>query len=90
MAVGFLRFGANMSSVTVEIPESLKRGIEALATAEGYTLEQFLAAAAGEKLSVLLTMRYLQREAAAGRREAFESYMQAVPDVQPMPDDRIE
>jgi hypothetical protein len=33
-----------MSSVTVEIPDSLKRGIEALATAEGYTLEQFLAA----------------------------------------------
>jgi hypothetical protein len=30
-----------MSSVTVEIPESLKRGIEALAAAEGYSLSSF-------------------------------------------------
>jgi hypothetical protein len=78
-----------MSSVTVEIPESLKRGIEALAVAEGYSLEQFLAAAAGEKLSVVLTMKYLQREAAAGHREAFDRYLQSVPDGTPIDGDQI-
>jgi uncharacterized protein (DUF433 family) len=51
---------ASHSSVTVEIPESLKRGIEALAVAEGYSLEQFLAAAAGEKSSVVLTQESLR------------------------------
>ena len=74
-----------MSSVTVEIPDSLKRSIEALAAAEGYTLEQFLASAAGEKLAVVLTTNYLREEAAAGRREDFDRYLAAVPDA-PVPD----
>jgi hypothetical protein len=79
-----------MSSVTLELPDSLRRSIEALAAAEGYSLEQFLTAAAGEKLSVVLTMDYLKREAAAGRREAFEHYLQSVPDADPSPTDRSE
>lgn len=79
-----------MSNVTVDLPDSLRRSIEALAAAEGYSLEQFLTAAAGEKLSVVLTMDYLKREAAAGRREAFEHYLQSVPDGDPTPTDRPE
>jgi hypothetical protein len=78
-----------MSTVTVEIPESLKRSIEALAAQEGYSLSQFLASAAGEKLAVVLTMGYLKREAAAGRRQDFERYLAAVPDVA-ADSDRIE
>jgi len=78
-----------MSSVTLDIPESLKRSIEALAAAEGYSLEQFMASAAGEKLSVVLTMEYLRREAAAGRRDAFDRYLAAVPDVAPEPTDEL-
>ncbi len=78
-----------MSSVTIDIPESLKHRIEALAAAEGYSLEQFLAAAAGEKLSVVLTMEYLKREAAAGHRDAFDHYLAAVPDAEPPASDRI-
>jgi predicted transcriptional regulator len=79
-----------MSSVTIEIPESLKHKIEALAAAEGYSLEQFLAAAAGEKLSVVLTMDYLKREAAAWHRDAFNRYLAAVPDAEPSVSDRIQ
>jgi hypothetical protein len=79
-----------MSTVTVEIPESLKRSIEALAMQEGYSLSQFLATAAGEKLAVVLTTAYLKREAAAGRREDFDRYLAAVPDGEPTGSDRID
>ena len=79
-----------MSTVTVEIPESLKRSIEALAVQEGYSLSQFLATAAGEKLAVVLTTAYLKREAAAGRREDFDRYLAAVPDVEPTRSDRVD
>ena len=79
-----------MSTVTVEIPESLKRSIEALAVQEGYSLSQFLATAAGEKLAVVLTTDYLKREAAAGRREDFYRYLAAVPDAAPTESDRID
>lgn len=79
-----------MSTVLVEIPESLKRSIEALAVQEGYSLSQFLVTAAGEKLAVVLTTDYLKREAAAGRREDFDRYLAAVPDAAPTESDRID
>ena len=78
-----------MSTVTVEIPVSLKQRIEELAAAEGYSIGHFLASAAGEKLAVMLTMGYLQREAAAGRRDDFDRYLAAVPDVVPSESNRI-
>ena len=79
-----------MSTLTIELPESLKNNIEALAAKEGYTVSQFLASAAGEKLAVVLTMDFLQREASAGRREDFEKYLAAAPNVAPPESDRID
>src|SRR6266567_3948335 len=72
-----------MSTLTIQLPESLKKTIEALAAKEGYSVSQFLASAAGEKLAVVLTMDYLRREAQAGRREDFEKYLAAAPSVAP-------
>ncbi len=72
-----------MSSVTIDLPDSLKKNIEALAAKEGYTLNQFLASAAAEKLAVVTTMDYMRREAAAGQMEDLEHYLAAVPDVDP-------
>jgi hypothetical protein len=79
-----------MSTLTIQIPESLKKHIEALAAKEGYTVSQFLASAAGEKLAVMLTMDNLRQEAAAGRRQDFDRYLAAVPDVAPPESDRLE
>jgi predicted transcriptional regulator len=78
-----------MSTLTIELPDSLKQSIEDLAAKEGYSVSQFLASAAGEKLAVMMTMDYLRREAASGRREDFEHYLRAVPDVAPSEDDRL-
>jgi hypothetical protein len=79
-----------MSTLTVELPESLRKHIEALAAKEGYSVSQFLATAAGEKLAVILTMDYLRREADAGRREDFEKYLAAIPNVAPAEHDRLD
>ena len=76
-----------MSTLTIQLPESLKKTIEALAAKEGYSVSQFLASAAGEKLAVVMTMDYLRREADAGRREDFEKYLASVPDVLPQQGD---
>ncbi len=78
-----------MSSLTVQLPESLKKTIEDLAAREGYSVSQFLASAAGEKLAVVLTMDYLRREAAAGRRDDFEKYLASVPEVPPQRGDKL-
>ena len=60
-----------MSTLTIKLPESLMRSIEALAQEEGYSVDQFLASAAAEKMAALRTLDYLRREAACGRREDF-------------------
>lgn len=78
-----------MSTLTVQLPDSLKKSIEDLAAKEGFSVGQFLASAAAEKLAAMRTMDYLRREAAAGRREDFERYLAAVPDVPPSEDDRL-
>jgi hypothetical protein len=79
-----------MTTLTIELPESLRKSIETIAAREGYTVSQFLASAAGEKLAVVLTMDYLRHEAAAGRRASFEKYLAAVPDVVAPDNDRLE
>jgi predicted transcriptional regulator len=79
-----------MNTLTIQLPESLMKRIEALAASEGYSISQFVASAAGEKLGVVLTMDYLRREAAAGRRADFEKYLAAVPNVAPPENDRLE
>ena len=63
--------------------------IEDLAAKEGFSLNQFLASAAGEKLAVMMTMDYVRREAAAGRREDFEKSLAASPDVSPGSGDEL-
>ncbi len=43
-----------------------------------------------EKLDALLEVEFLRNEARLGNREAFEHYLNAVPDVPPPDDDRLE
>jgi hypothetical protein len=38
---------------------------------------------------VMLTMDYLKREAAAGRREDFEKYLASIPAAPPVPGDEL-
>jgi hypothetical protein len=78
-----------MSKLTVELPESLKRSIETLARTEGYTVDQFMASAAAEKIAAMRTVEYLRSEAAKGRREDFDQVLASVPSA-PVPDsDRL-
>jgi hypothetical protein len=79
-----------MSSLTVQLPDSLRKNIEALAAKEGYSVSQFMASAAGEKLAAVMTMDYLLREAAAGKRDDFDKYLAAVPNVPPIKGDELE
>jgi hypothetical protein len=60
-----------------------------LADDESYSIDQFLASAAAEKMAALRTLAYLRNEAAAGRREDFDRFLAAVPDAEPAETDRL-
>ena len=78
-----------MSKVTVDLPESLRRSVAALAEAEGFSFEQFITLAVAEKLASLHTVEYLRNQAAAGRREDFERFLPAIPSRPPVETDRL-
>jgi Arc/MetJ-type ribon-helix-helix transcriptional regulator len=78
-----------MTNLTFQIPESLHRSIQELAERDGYSIDQFLASAAAEKIAALRTLDYLRREAANGRREDFDRFLAAVRDREPIGTDRV-
>jgi uncharacterized protein (DUF1778 family) len=78
-----------MSTVQIRLPDSLYRRIQQAAEEDGISVDQFLATAAAEKLSALLTTDYLaERAARAGTREEFLRLLEKVPDVEPQEYDK--
>lgn len=78
-----------MNALTVQFPDSLHRSIKELAAQEGYSVDQFLASAAAEKMAAIRTLDYLRAEAAQGKREDFEKFLAAVPHQHPEDSDRL-
>jgi len=76
-----------MSTLSLRLPESLHRQIKELARREGVSINQFLATAAAEKISALITEEYLGKRAARGRRTAFHAVLRKVPRTEPMSGD---
>lgn len=68
-----------MNTLTVQFPDSLRRSIQSLVDHEGYSIDQFLASAAAEKLAALTTLDFIRREAAQGLRGDFDAFLAAVP-----------
>ena len=73
-----------MSTLTIQMPESLARQLREYAASEGVTMDQLLSSAAGEKLSALLSVEHLRQRAAHGKREDYAAFLAASPDVPPM------
>jgi hypothetical protein len=63
------------------LPNSVHAKIRELAARDEISVNQFIASAAAEKLASMLTLDYLRQEAANGRRQDFERYLSAVPDI---------
>ena len=70
-----------MSAITIRLPDSVHNKIRELAKRDHVSVNQFIASAAAEKMASVLTLAHLQREAAQGRRQDFDRFLQAVPDV---------
>jgi 16S rRNA U516 pseudouridylate synthase RsuA-like enzyme len=78
-----------MSTLTIQMPEGLARQLRECAAREGVTVDQLMSAAAGEKLSALLTVDHLRDRARHAKREDFLAFLNGSPDVPPMPGDEL-
>ncbi|MDZ7761668.1 MAG: toxin-antitoxin system HicB family antitoxin [Desulfovermiculus sp.] len=78
-----------MSTLSIRLPDSLHERLKEVARKEGISMNQLIALAVSEKLSVLMTVDYLKERAAQGDRHAFENILSKVPDVEPDEMDKI-
>ncbi len=78
-----------MSTVTLQIPESLHLQLSQLAERDGVSVDQLLTIAAAEKVSALLTVDYLKERGKGASREEFEAILAKVPSVEPEEQDRL-
>ena len=78
-----------MSTLNVNLPESLRRRAQAWAQDDGVPLDQFIATALAEKITVLDADTYLRERAARSSREIFDRRLAKVPDVEPAEHDRL-
>ena len=72
-----------MSTVSIKVPDSVKRHVERLAAKDGIAVDQFYATAAAEKLAALETADYIAQRAARADREAFLRVLAKAPDTEP-------
>ena len=78
-----------MSSITIDIPESLHKKLKEIAEQDNSTPEQLAVLAIAEKLSCILTVDYLEARARRAHPERFDFLLSKVPDVEPEDRDRI-
>ena len=78
-----------MSTVRLNLPESLYKQVCQLAQQDGISLNQFMATAVAEEVAALVTVEYLRERAKWGSLEKFEAVLAKVPDVEPDPHDRF-
>ena len=72
-----------MSTLSLRLPNSLHKQIRQLAKREGISINQFIASAAAEKMTSLLTEEYLNKRANRASRKKFQAVLNKVPDVEP-------
>ena len=78
-----------MSTLSLRIPKSLHDQIRQLAKQEGISINQFVASAAAEKMSALLTEEYIEARAKRASLKKFQKVLKKVPNSEPEEYDRI-
>ena len=78
-----------MSTLTIQMSDSLARELRECAARERVTVDQLMSSAAAEKLSAMLTVEYLRERARNAKREDFIAFLDGSPDVPPMPGDEL-
>jgi predicted DNA-binding ribbon-helix-helix protein len=78
-----------MNTLNINIADSLYKSLQEIAQRDSVSVEQLVASAIAEKISVLMGDSYLQERAKRGSREKYDAIMAKVPDVEPELYDRL-
>lgn len=83
------QIGIHMSTVSLQLPESLYRQLAHLAEQDCVSVDQLITLAIAEKVSALMTVEYIRERGKLGSRRDFEAILAKVPRVEPDEHDRL-
>ena len=72
-----------MSTLSIRIPDSYHTMVKELSKTDNISINQFITAAIGEKLTALQTENYIEQRAKKGSREKFLAVLNKAPDIEP-------
>ena len=72
-----------MSTLSIRIPDSYHTMVKELSKMDNISINQFITAAIGEKLTALQTENYIEQRATKGAREKFLAVLNKAPDIEP-------
>ena len=72
-----------MSTLSIRIPDSYHTMVKELSKMDNISINQFITAAIGEKLTALQTENYIEQRAIKGSREKFLAVLNKAPDIEP-------
>lgn len=78
-----------MTRIVMHLPESIAHRARQLAKRDGISLDQLMASAVAEKISVLEGIDYLRTRAAKGSRADFKRILAKVPSRRPLKGDEL-
>jgi hypothetical protein len=78
-----------MSTVQIQIPDSLHKSLRHLAERDGISIDQFIATSVAEKIAALLTSEYLDARASHGARAAYDVVLAKASESEPEPFDKL-
>jgi hypothetical protein len=78
-----------MTNYALRVPESLFAYARKVAEEEQVSMNQFFVMAIAEKVSALKTETYFRERQARGELDAFDIWLNATPDAEPMASDKL-
>jgi len=63
-----------MSTLSVKLPDSLHKKIKEIAKEDGFSINQFISSAAAEKVSAIMTVDFLKKEAKLVSKETISCF----------------
>jgi predicted transcriptional regulator len=78
-----------MSTLTISLPDSVRRRIESLAESDGVSLDDFVASVLSQRVAIADADSYVQRRAARGSAAQMLEILQAAPPAEPEERDRL-
>ncbi len=78
-----------MSTISLRLPDSLHESVRNLAKEDNISINQFVATALAEKMSALITEKYLSERAEKGSRKKFKTALSKIKDIEPDTSDKL-